>query len=194
LTQTLQDAIKTIAGLIEEMKKMGVTCFPAADLAMALPAFIWDLEAKNQFDYSIPSKKGVQPKVDYSDTDKAMAILALLAYEDGAAGKIQQLLFKGASSPTSLGGRAPGPELVKRGVTLSEASYAQTPSYASAKGKPCWFCVADEEKKVVYVVIRGTQDAGDILSDLNIQTKEIVVSGKNEKVHSGANAALVYLI
>jgi hypothetical protein len=173
---------------------MGVTCFPAANLAMALPAYIWDLEAAKQFDYSKPSKKGIQPKVDYSDNDKAMAILALLAYEDGAAGKIQELLFKGATSPTCLGVKNPGAELVQKGVTLSEASYAQTPSYESAKGKPCWFCVADEQKKVVYVVIRGTQNAGDILSDLNIQTKEIVVSGKSAKVHSGVYAVVAYLI
>ena len=83
MPQPLEDALKTLTGLIGEIQKMGVTCFPAANLAMALPAYIWDLEAAKQFDYSKPSKKGIQPKVDYSDNDKAMAILALLAYEDG---------------------------------------------------------------------------------------------------------------
>ncbi len=55
----MKDVVKTLTGLISEMQKMGVTCFPAGDLAMALPAYIWDLEHANPFDYSKPSKKGV---------------------------------------------------------------------------------------------------------------------------------------
>ena len=35
----MKDVVKTLTGLISEMQKMGVTCFPASDLAMALPAY-----------------------------------------------------------------------------------------------------------------------------------------------------------
>lgn len=183
----MQEVAKTLTGLINEMKKMGVTCFPASDLAMALPAYIWDLEQAKPFDYSKPTKKGVNPKVNYTPNDQAMAILASLAYKDGAKGEIKDLLFNG-SSTYSLIGKNAGKELAAKGVTLSEASYAQLSSYTSDKGKPCWFSVADETKKVVYIVIRGTQDPADVLSDLNIQTKDVDICGHAAKVHSGSCA------
>ncbi len=191
MKQPTADAVKTVGSLIVEMYNMGITCFSssASELPMALPAFLFDVALEDlttkQFDYSKPSKKNVQPKVGFSPTDEAMAILSLIAYGDGAKGEIKNLLFKKAVNPVYLLGKNPGDVLVTKGVNLSEASYHQTSSYVSAKGKPCWFCVADEQKKVVYVVIRGTEDAGDILSDLNIKLKDIVVSGQTAKVHSG---------
>ncbi len=180
----MKEVAKTLTGLISEMQKMGVTCFPASDLAMALPAYIWDLEQAKPFDYSKPSKKGVHPKANYSQTDQAMGILASLAYMDGAKGQIKDLLFNSASTYSLISKNA-GAELALKGVTLSEASFAQHATYASDKGKPCWFAVADETKKIVYVVIRGTQDPADVLSDLNIQTKDVSLCGEEAKVHSG---------
>ena len=67
-----------------------------------------------------------------------MAILASLAYMNGAQGDIKDLLFN-SSSTYSLIGKNAGSELASKGVVLSQASYAQLPSYTSEKGKPCWY-------------------------------------------------------
>jgi hypothetical protein len=185
----MKEVTQTISGFIKEMVKMGVTCFPAADLAMALPAYTWDLEKANSFDYSKPSKKGVNPKTAFSATDQAMAILSSLAYMKGAEGEIKAMLFD-ASTMHPLLQKNAGAELAARGVKLSEASFAQLASYKSEKGKPCWFSAADEANKVVYVVIRGTDSINDILSDLNIQTADVSICGASAKVHSGKLSAL----
>jgi hypothetical protein len=122
--------------------------------------------------------------VQYSQYDQALAILASLAYKNGAKNEIKDLIFNPVST-YDLIGKPVLSELAARGLTLAESSYAQLSTYTSEKGKPCWFSVADEQKKVVYVVIRGTQDPADVLSDLNIQTKDITICGHEAKVHSG---------
>ncbi len=122
--------------------------------------------------------------MQYSQNDQALAILASLAYKNGAKNEIKDLIF----SPVLVYDLISKPvfaELTTRGLTLAESSYAQQSTYTSEKGKPCWFSVADEQKKIVYVVIRGTQDPADVLSDLNIQTKDITICGHEAKVHSG---------
>ncbi len=122
--------------------------------------------------------------MQYSQYDQALAILASLAYKNGAKNEIKDLIFNPVST-YDLIGKPVLSELAARGLTLAESSYAQLSTYTSEKGKPCWFSVADEQKKVVYVVIRGTQDPADVLSDLNIQTKDITICGHEAKVHSG---------
>jgi hypothetical protein len=186
----MKEVTNTITGLLKEVQKMGVTCFPAADLALALPAYFWDLETAQPFDYSKPSRKGANLKVSYSPADQAMAILSSCAYMKGNEGKIKDALF-GTEVNTFINKNA-GAELVKRGITLSEASFAQLTPYTSDKGKPCWFSVADEKNKVVYVVVRGTDSIADILSDLNIQTVDVSLSGEAAQVHSGAYMPAVF--
>jgi hypothetical protein len=186
--QAMKEVTQTISGLLKEITKMGVTCFPASDLAMALPAFIWDLETAQPFDYNKPSRKGANLKTNYSPKDQAMAILSSCAYMKGAEGKIKDGLF-GAEVNTFINKNA-GAELVARGIKLSQASFAQLTPYQSAKGKPCWFSVADEENKVVYVVVRGTDSIADILSDLNIQTVEVSLCGATAIVHSGKSSLI----
>jgi len=43
-------------------------------------------------------------------------------------------------------------------------------------------------------VIRGTQDPADVLSDLNIQTKDVDICGHAAKVHSGIDDSALFVI
>ena len=112
-----------------------------------------------------------------------------LVGQEHIEGEIKAMLFDGGSTHPLLQKNA-GAALVARGITLSEASFAQLASYKSEKGKPCWFSAADEKNKVVYVVIRGTDSISDILSDLNIQTADVSICGASAKVHSGEQRSL----
>ena len=187
--QKLAAVVQTLTGFIGEMKKLEITCFPAGDLAMALPFFMADLVASPPIDYSKPSKKGKHPKVEYTPNHQAMAILADLAYLEGASGKIQPALFDSLHKQTSMNGKCPSAELASRGVVLSKDSFAQHKTYEAGVGKPCWYSVADEQKKVIYVVVRGTVNINDMLSDINIQVESVELCGHPCKVHKGASAA-----
>ncbi len=187
--QKLSAVVKTLTGFIGELSKLEVTCFPAGELAMALPFFIMDLAASPPIDYSKPSKKGKHPKVEYTPHDQAMAILADLAYLKGANGEIQTALFDSSHKQASMDGKCPSAELASKGVVLSKDSFAQHKTYEAGIGKPCWYSVADEQKKVIYVVIRGTANVQDMLSDINIQVESVELCGHPCKVHKGASAA-----
>jgi hypothetical protein len=188
----VKSAVKTLGKLSEEMDTMGIKCFPVVKLAMALPAYFWDLEKKEKkqekkqeshFDYS------EEAKVEYADSDAAMAILADLAYLKGADGKIQTALFDSSHTQASMNGKCPSAELASKGVVLSKDSFAQHKTYEAGIGKPCWYSVADEQKQVVYVVVRGTANVQDMLSDINIQVESVELCGHPCKVHKGASAA-----
>jgi hypothetical protein len=188
----VKSAVKTLGKLSQEMDTMGIKCFPVVKLAMALPAYFWDLEKKEKklekrqespFDYS------EEAKVEYAGSDAAMAILADLAYLNGASGEIRSALFDSSFKHKHINEKCPSAELASRGIVLSENSYAQHKSYESQPGNPCWYSVADEDNEVVYVVVRGTSGAGDLLSDLKIQVQDIDLCGHPCKVHSGASAA-----
>lgn len=162
------------------MNKMGIKCFPAGELALALPAFFWDLEkSESPLDYSDDAVE------DYTPHDAAMAILADLAYLNGATGQIQSVLFDSSFKHKKINNKCPSAELAARNVELSQDSYAQHKTYQSQDGKPCWYSVADEQNEVVYVVIRGTQGFNDVLSDLNIRVQEIDLCGHRCQVHAG---------
>jgi len=189
----IKDVATTLGNLIVELDKMGIACFPAKDLAMALPAYLFEIARATPLDYSKPSRKGVATKVEHSPMDQAMAVLSSLAYLNGDEGQIQKMLFDSNTIHEFLG-KNPGAALSARGITLSAASFAQIKPYKSDKGKPCWFSVADENKQVIYVVIRGTQDPADVLSDLNIQTKDVTILGQTAKVHSGISDSAQFVI
>ena len=46
--EKVKSAVKTLGKLSEEMDTMGIKCFPVVKLAMALPAYFWDLEKKEK--------------------------------------------------------------------------------------------------------------------------------------------------
>ena len=187
--QKLAVVAETLTGLIVEMTKLEIRCFPAGELVAALPFFIADLVASPPIDYSKPSKKGKHPKVEYTPNDQAMAILADLAYLKGANGDIQTALFDNSHKQASMNGKCPSAELASKGVVLSKDSFAQHKTYEAGIGKPCWYSVADEQKKVIYVVVRGTVNVQDVLSDINIQVESVELCGHPCKVHKGAIAA-----
>jgi hypothetical protein len=149
-------------------------------LALALPVFFWDLEkSESPLDHSDDAVE------DYTPHDAAMAILADLAYLNGATGQIHSVLFDSSFKHKKIDNKCPSAELAARNVELSQDSYAQHKTYQSQDGKPCWYSVAEEQNEVVYVVIRGTQGFNDVLSDLNIRVQEIYLCGHRCQVHAG---------